>query len=415
MSKGEKTDDISAANNIDQNKPHPSQAGVSSRHDQSVTNVDSDSDNVITIVNRRDTLQSFIEKSPLGVQFAIIVLFHLARSYSTSADKSISADQSAQAIDLSPFLFTSKEFFDAYGQLGSEMGLTKYLVRHMAFAEFMLSLEYLSLVREDELTANYRVKVDFDDLKWLASLALQQIAGGHSLSSPEIFYPSTPRPTLPPGTPQPDKSVNPPTLANTERTGDLIKDLSQSILSRKEIELDSGGGTSRSSDDFVRPKSRDYGRHRPYFPDRVPPTTYNFRKPDDGEWKRIIEEFFEDQKCISCNVQVLPQNFDVWIGEPLEDNATPESKRDQRMNEVLADVDNITANRGRNDLIVASNDQQQFIDSDKNFTDRELLAYSYGIIPMEGRDAFIAFAKPKMVCPNCGTNPADSLSLMPKC
>jgi hypothetical protein len=415
LSKGEKTDDISAANNIEQNKPYPSQAGVSIRHDQSVTNVDSDSDNVITIVNRRDTLQSFIEKSPLGVQFAIIVLFHLARSYSTSANKSISADQSAQAIDLSPFLFTSKEFFDAYGQLGSEMGLTKYLVRHMAFAEFMLSLEYLSLVREDELTANYRVKVDFDDLKWLASLALQQIAGGHSLSSPEIFYPSTPRPTLPPGTPQPDKSVNPPTLANTERTGDLIKDLSQSIFSRKEIELDPGGGTSRSSDDFVRPKSRDYGRHRPYFPDRVPPTTYNFRKPDDGEWKRIIEEFFEDQKCISCNVQVLPQNFDVWIGEPLEDNATPESKRDQRMNEVLADVDNITANRGRNDLIVASNDQQQFIDSDKNFTDRELLAYSYGIIPMEGRDAFIAFAKPKMVCPNCGTNPADSLSLMPKC
>jgi len=165
----------------------------------------------------------------------------------------------------------------------------------------------------------------------------------------------------------------------------------------------------------VRPRSRDYGRHRPYFPNRVPPTTYNFRKPDDGEWKRIIEEFFEDQKCISCNVQVLPQNFDVWIGEPLEDNATPESKRDQRMNEVLADVDNITANRGRNDLIVASNDQQQFIDSDKNFTDRELLAYSYGIIPMEGRDAFIAFAKPKMVCPNCGTNPADSLSIMPKC
>ena len=113
MSKGEKTDDISAANIIEQNKPRPSQAGVSSRHDQSVTNVDSDSDNVITIVNRRDTLRSFIEKSPLGVQFAIIVLFHLARSYSTSADKSISADQSAQAIDLSPFLFTSKEFFDA--------------------------------------------------------------------------------------------------------------------------------------------------------------------------------------------------------------------------------------------------------------------------------------------------------------
>ncbi|HKG70493.1 MAG TPA: hypothetical protein VKA87_01285, partial [Nitrososphaeraceae archaeon] len=233
MSKVEKTNDISAAaNNIEQDKPSPSRAGISSRHDQPVTNVDSD--NVITIVNNRDTLQSFIEKSPLGVQFAIIVLFHLARTYSTNTNKGIPADQSAQAVDLSPFLFTSKEFFDAYGQLGSEMGLTKYLVRHMAFAEFMLSLEYLSLVREDELTANYRVKVNFDDLKWLASLALQQIAGGHSLSSPEIFYPSPPRPTLPPQTPQPDKTINPPTLANTERTGDLIKDLSQSIFSREE-------------------------------------------------------------------------------------------------------------------------------------------------------------------------------------
>jgi len=416
LSKVEKTDDISVVNNIEQDNSRPSQAGISSSHDQSVTNVDSDSDNVTTIVNRRDTLQSFIEKSPLGVQFAIIVLFQLARTYSTSTNKSIPADRPAQAIDLLPFSFTSKEFFDTYGQLGSEMGLTKYLVRHMAFAEFMLTLEYLSLIREDELTANYRVKVDFDDLKWLASLALQQIAGGYSLSSPEIFYPSPPRSTIPPGTSQPDKTVNPPTLANTERTADLIKDLSRSIFSREEIELDSGGGTSRSYDDFVRPRSRDYGRHRPYFPNRVPPTTYNFRKPDDGEWKRIIKEFFEDQKCISCNVQVLPQNFDVWIGEPLEDNATPESKRDQRMNEVLADIDNITANTGRNDLIVASNDQQQqFIDSDKNFTDRELLTYSYGIIPMEGRDAFIAFAKPKMACPNCGTNPADSLSLMPKC
>jgi hypothetical protein len=166
----------------------------------------------------------------------------------------------------------------------------------------------------------------------------------------------------------------------------------------------------------VRPRSRDYGRHRPYFPNRVPPTTYNFRKPDNGEWKRIIQEFFEDQKCIGCNIQVLPQNFDIWIGEPLEDNATPESKRDQTVNEVLADIDDdITANRGSNDVSVDSNDQQQLVDSDKNFTDRELLTYSYGIIPMHGREAFIAFAKPKMACPNCGTNPADSLSLMPKC
>jgi hypothetical protein len=391
----------------------PSQAGISPTQDKSETNVD----NVITIANDKNTLQSFIERSPLGVQFAIIVLFYLARAYFTNTNKGLSADNSGGVSSLSPFSFTSKEFFDTYSQLASDMGLTKYLLRHMAFAESMLTLEYLALVREDESTANYRFGVDFEDLKWLASLALQQIAGGRGLSSSEIIYLSPPRSTTTPGASQPDKTVNRSTMANTERTADLIKDLSLSILSQKEIELNPGGRTSRSYDDFVRPRSRDYGLHRPYFPHRVPPTMYSFRKPDDSEWKRIIKEFFEGQKCITCNAEVLPQQFDIWIGEPLEDNATPASKRDQRMSEVLADIDSVSANRGGNDdaVVVASADEQQIIDSGKNATDRELLTtYSYGIIPMDGRDAFIAFAKPKLPCPHCGTNPADSASLMPK-
>jgi hypothetical protein len=49
-----------------------------------------------------------------------------------------------------------------------------------------------------------------------------------------------------------------------------------------------------------------------------------------------------------------------------------------------------------------------------SITDRELLIHNYGIIPMDGRDAFIAFAKPKLPCPNCGANPGNSVSLMPK-
>jgi hypothetical protein len=414
LSKGEK-DDRSAASNIEQDRAGPSQADISPTQDQDETNVD----DIITIANHKNTLQSFIERSPLGVQFAIMVLFYLARAYFTDTNKSLSADNSGRDSTLSPFSFTSKEFFDTYSQLASDMGLTKYLLRHMAFAESMLTLEYLALVREDELTANYRFGVDFEDLKWLASLALQQIAGGHSLSSPERLYPSTPRPTPTPVTSQPDMTVNPPAMANKERSADLIKDLSLSIFSREEIELNLGGGTSRSYDDFVRPRSKDYGLHRPYFPHRVPPTMYSFRKPDDGEWKRIIKEFFEGQKCITCNSEVLPQQFDVWIGEPLEDNATPGPKRDQRMSEVLADIDDsVSVNRGSGDdddaVVVASADEQQIIDSDKNITDRELLAYNYGIIPMDGRDAFIAFAKPKLPCPHCGTNPAGSVSLMPK-
>jgi hypothetical protein len=98
----------------------------------------------------------------------------------------------------------------------------------------------------------------------------------------------------------------------------------------------------------------------------------------------------------------------------LEDKAAPGSKRDQRMSEVLADMDSVTANSDGDNAVVASAAEEQIIDSDKNVTDRELLTYSYGIIPMDGRDAFIAFAKPKLHCPNCGTNPADSISVMPK-
>lgn len=409
MSK-EENDDRTAASNIEQDRADPSQGGISPTQDQPETNID----NVISVANHKNTLQSFIERSPLGVQFAIMVLFYLARAYFSNTNKSLSTDNSGRVSSLSPFSFTSKEFFDTYSQLASDMGLTKYLLRHMAFAESMLTLEYLALVREDELTANYRFGVDFEDLKWLASLALQQIAGGHGLSSHEILYPSTPRPTSTPGTSQPDKTVNPATMASTERTADLIKDLSLSIFSREEIELNPSGGTSRRYDDFVRPRGRDYGLHRPYFAHRVPPTMYSFRKPDDSEWKRIINEFFEGHKCVTCNSEVLPQQFDIWIGEPLEDSATPASNRDQRMSEVLADVDDsVTANGANDDVVVSSTDKLQIIDAEKKLTDRELLAYSYGIIPMDGRDAFIAFAKPKLPCPNCGTNPADSVFLMP--
>jgi hypothetical protein len=202
-------------------------------------------------------------------------------------------------------------------------------------------------------------------------------------------------------------------MSNTSSTDELIKELSKSIFSRGEIELASSGGTSRSQDDSMRPRNKDYGVHRPFFPHRVPPTMYSFRKPDQDEWKRIIKEFFEGQKCITCNANVLPQQFEVWIGEPLEDNAIPSSKRGQRMTEVLADIDNATVYNG-DEVVDGPSAQPQTADTNKNFTDRELLTYNYGIIPMDGRDAFIAFAKPKMSCPNCGTNPGDSVSLVPK-
>jgi hypothetical protein len=381
-------------------------------------NKDKDSTNIISITNHKNTLRSFIEKSPLGVRFGIIVLFYVARESLANPKNRIPADQSLRANDLSSFSFTSKEFFEAYSQLASDMGLTKYLVRQMAFSEFMLTLEYIALVREEELSADYRFKVNFDDLKWLASISLQQITGGHGLSASDVMF--TPNPPISPslGAPRQESSYNRTIASTAEMTASMIKDLSLNIFSQGENELNAELGAGHGgNNDSVPPRSKDYGLNRPYFAHRVPPTTYRFREPDDTEWKRIIKEFFTGQKCIICNAEVQPQQFDVWIGEPLQDNATPTTKRDQRMTDMVTDVKvvggaNRHDDREETDFVDAY--QHHFIDADENVTDREILTYNYGIIPMDGRDAFIAFAKPKKACPNCGANPSDSVSLMPK-
>lgn len=398
---------------------------TTARHSEVAEN-DDDSYSIITVVNEKDTLKTFIERSPLGVQFATIVLFHMANGHNhkhnNNNKNSNQAEQPADAnMLLRSFSFTSKEFFDEYSQLALDTGLTKYLARHIAFAEFMLTLEYLAIVREDVSTARYQIRISLEDLRWIASVALQQIVGGQSLISPEIFYPPPHRNTFPADTPQPDKTVNPLNFVNMDRTAVLLKDLSQSIFSSKEIELDRGSGTSRSPDDLVRPRSTDHGLHRPYFPHRVPPTTYSFRKPDNEEWKRIIDDFFDGRKCITCNAEVLPDYFDIWVGEPLDDSETLRSESDQRITEVLADMDNTAMSDNKIDdhhTATIQREQKQeplfIIDPNRHFTDRELLTNSYGIVPMDGRDAFIAFAKPKHLCPRCGTNPESSVSLMPK-
>jgi hypothetical protein len=92
------------------------------------------------------------------------------------------------------------------------------------------------------------------------------------------------------------------------------------------------------------------------------------------------------------------------------------------MTEVLADTDDsVSYGEHEEDHLRQATIQQEqeyqqerIINSNYCTTDRELLTYGYGIIPMDGRDAFIAFAKPKLPCPNCGTDPANSVSLMPK-
>jgi hypothetical protein len=361
---------------------------------------------IITLVNDKDTLRSFVEQSPGGIQFAFIVLFDMAQSYYNS---SANRGKRGEGSNPPPFSFSSREFMDKYSQLAYDMRIIKYIARHLAFQEFVLTLEYLSFVREEEPSSKYELKISLEDLKWLASVALQQIAGGQNLSSPQIFYP------IPPRTLQPDRTINPPTMGNIDNTRELIKELSQNIISRQEVQTNPDNGTSISYDDLVLPRSRDYGLHRPDFAHRVAPTIYSFRKPNDEEWKRIVAEFLEGQRCITCNELVLPDYFNIWIGEPLSDdennNATANAKQDQRFSEVLANFDSVNMQSNQDEESVGITQRQTI---GNNATDRELLVQGYGIIPMDGRDAFIAFAKPKMTCPTCGTDPANSVSLMPK-
>ena len=75
MSKGEK-DDTSSPSNRGQERADPLQPDISTSQDEA----DKDANNIITIANDKNTLQSFIERSTLGVQFAFIVLFYLARA-----------------------------------------------------------------------------------------------------------------------------------------------------------------------------------------------------------------------------------------------------------------------------------------------------------------------------------------------
>ncbi|MDQ3719000.1 MAG: hypothetical protein M3311_07600, partial [Thermoproteota archaeon] len=83
MSKGDKNPQ-SASSNIRERGSNSSPADISPGQDGAIKAID---DDVITITNHKNTIQSFIEKSPLGVQFAIIVLFYLARGSMTSTSK----------------------------------------------------------------------------------------------------------------------------------------------------------------------------------------------------------------------------------------------------------------------------------------------------------------------------------------
>jgi hypothetical protein len=75
--------------------------------------------------------------------------------------------------------------------------------------------------------------------------------------------------------------------------------------------------------------------------------------------------------------------------------------------DILADSTTITKDFSANNNITIT------LDSKIYSTDREILELGYGILPMDGRNGFIAFAKLIRNCPTCGYNTWNSMSVSP--
>jgi hypothetical protein len=242
----------------------------------------------------------------------------------------------------------------------------------------MLTLLYLGFIREKEDTGEYEFSLSLDESRWLASVALTIIETG--IRSPIE---------------QDTGIISSRNLRSNQDIEGLINEIvlskpSSNQIRDKEEEQDQG-------EKLVTPRSRDYGKGRPsYFPNKQPPTTYSLRKKLSPDEINRLQKEFMGETCDGCGRKILLDDFDIWIGEPLK--RTPSNVKDQRMSDVLANLTTattITKESAANNIIINFN-------SKIHPTDREILELGYGILPMDGRDGFIAFAKPMQDCPTCG-------------
>ena len=159
------------------------------------------------------------------------------------------------------------------------------------------------------------------------------------------------------------------------------------------------------SEKLVTPRSRDYGKGRPsYIPNKQPPTTYSLRKKLSPDEINRLQKEFMGETCEDCGRKILLDDFDIWIGEPMR--RTPSNVQDQRMSDILANPTTMTKESANNNISIT-------LDSKIHSTHREILELGYGILPMDGRNGFIAFAKPIRNCPTCGYNTWNSMSVSP--
>ena len=341
--------------------------------------------NIITAINRKNDLRIFIFNSTPGFQFSLIVLFAIARKYYHNNIRKDSSNNNQRVNNNFVFAFSSREFRDTYSKLAYDLGLSRHLVREIAFPEYTLTLLYLGFIREKEDTGEYEFSLSLDESKWLASVALNIIETG--IRSPI----------------EQDTGISSRNLRSNQEIEGLINEIvltKPSSHQRRDKEEEQS-----NSEKLVTPRSRDYGKGRPsYIPNKQPPTTYSLRKKLSPDEINRLEKEFIGETCEDCGRKILLDDFDIWIGEPMR--RTPSKVQDQRMSDILADSTTITKDSANNNITMT-------LDSKIHSTDREILELGYGILPMDGRNGFIAFAKPIRNCPICGYNTWNSMSVSP--
>jgi hypothetical protein len=341
--------------------------------------------NIITAINRKNDLRIFIFNSTPGFQFSLIVLFAIARKYyHNNIRKDSSSNNNQQVNNNFVFAFSSREFRDTYSKLAYDLGLSRRLVREIAFPEYTLTLLYLGFIREKEDTGEYEFSLSLDESKWLASVALNIIETG--IRSPREL----------------DTGIFSRNLRSNQDIEGLINEI---VLTKPSSHQRRDKEEEQShSEKLVTPRSRDYGKGRPsYIPNKQPPTTYSLRKKLSPDEINRLQKEFMGETCEDCGRKILLDDFDIWIGEPMR--RTPSNVQDQRMSDILADSTTITKDSVNNITMT--------LDSKIHSTDREILELGYGILPMDGRNGFIAFAKPIRNCPTCGHNTWNSMSVSP--
>jgi hypothetical protein len=313
-------------------------------------------------------------------------LFAIARKYYHDRIRKDGNNNNQRTNNNFVFAFSSREFRDTYSKIACDLGLSRHLVREIAFPEYTLTLLYLGFIREKEDTGEYEFSLTLDESKWLASVALNIMETG--IRSPR----------------EQDIGISSRNLRSNQEIEGLINEIvltKPSSNQRRDKEEEEQG----QSEKIVTPRSRDYGKGRPsYIPNKEPPTTYSLRKNLSPDEINRLEKEFMAETCEDCGRKILLDDFDIWIGEPMR--RTPSNVQDQRMSDILTNSTTITKESANNNITIS-------LDSKIHSTDRELLELGYGILPMDGRNGFIAFAKPIRNCPTCGYNTWNSMSVSP--